>query len=139
MNHSPSWGRSPLAIEPLRDSLRHMLIFQIVPHTGDIPPSSPDRKGVAHMRQTPEVTAVHHASDHSAAALNSEAAPNNSLPGMEPMLAFNTAISFITNTDWQAYFVGAWAMNQMLLNVSTRKFKRSVRLPEGDVPAQARA
>jgi potassium-transporting ATPase potassium-binding subunit len=23
--------------------------------------------------------------------------------GMEPMLAFNTAISFITNTDWQAY------------------------------------
>jgi len=25
------------------------------------------------------------------------------LPGMEPMLAFNTAISFITNTDWQGY------------------------------------
>jgi K+-transporting ATPase ATPase A chain len=25
------------------------------------------------------------------------------LPGMEPVLAFNTAISFITNTDWQAY------------------------------------
>jgi len=25
------------------------------------------------------------------------------LPGMEPMLAFNTAISFITNTDWQNY------------------------------------
>ena len=24
-------------------------------------------------------------------------------PGMEPMLAFNTAVSFITNTDWQAY------------------------------------
>jgi len=24
-------------------------------------------------------------------------------PGMEPLLAFNTAISFITNTDWQAY------------------------------------
>ena len=23
--------------------------------------------------------------------------------GMEPMLAFNTAISFITNTDWQGY------------------------------------
>ncbi len=23
--------------------------------------------------------------------------------GMEPVLAFNTAISFITNTDWQAY------------------------------------
>lgn len=23
--------------------------------------------------------------------------------GMEPMLAFNTAVSFITNTDWQAY------------------------------------
>ena len=25
------------------------------------------------------------------------------LSGMEPMLAFNTAISFITNTDWQSY------------------------------------
>ena len=31
--------------------------------------------------------------------------------------------------------LGRWAMNQMLINVSTRKFKRSVRLPEGDVPA----
>jgi putative transposase len=30
-------------------------------------------------------------------------------------------------------------MNQMLLNVSTRKFRRSVRLPEGDVPAPAGA
>src|SRR4051795_5864451 len=29
--------------------------------------------------------------------------------------------------DWQ------WAMNQMLINVSTRRFRRSVRLPEGDV------
>jgi putative transposase len=34
--------------------------------------------------------------------------------------------------DW----LGKWAMNQMLINVSTRKFKRSVRLPEGDVPAR---
>jgi potassium-transporting ATPase potassium-binding subunit len=25
------------------------------------------------------------------------------LPGMKPILAFNTAISFISNTDWQAY------------------------------------
>jgi potassium-transporting ATPase potassium-binding subunit len=25
------------------------------------------------------------------------------LPGVEPMLAFNTAVSFITNTDWQSY------------------------------------
>ena len=33
--------------------------------------------------------------------------------------------------DW----LGKWAMNQMLINVSTRKFKRSVRLPEGEVPA----
>ena len=31
--------------------------------------------------------------------------------------------------------LGKWAMNQMLINVSTRKFARSVRLPEGDVPA----
>src|SRR5215471_18989083 len=34
--------------------------------------------------------------------------------------------------DW----LGPWAMNLMLLNVSTRKFGRAVRLPEGDVPAQ---
>ena len=33
--------------------------------------------------------------------------------------------------DW----LGKWAMNQMLINVSTRKFKRSMRLPEGGVPA----
>ena len=31
--------------------------------------------------------------------------------------------------------LGKWAMNQMLINVSTRRFKRAVRLPEGDVPA----
>ena len=29
--------------------------------------------------------------------------------------------------DW----LGKWAMNQMLINVSTRKFERSVRLPGG--------
>jgi putative transposase len=33
--------------------------------------------------------------------------------------------------DW----LGKWAMNLMLLNVSTRKFRRAVRLPKGDVPA----
>src|SRR5450759_4496185 len=37
--------------------------------------------------------------------------------------------------DW----LGKWAMNQMLINVETRKFARSVRLPEGDVPAPAGA
>ena len=31
--------------------------------------------------------------------------------------------------------LGKWAMNLMLINVSTRKFGRAVRLPEGDVPA----
>ncbi len=31
--------------------------------------------------------------------------------------------------------LGKSAMNQMLINVSTRRFKRSVRLPEGDVPS----
>jgi len=36
-----------------------------------------------------------------------------------------------TTEDW----LGKWAMNQMLINVSTRKFKRSVRLAEGEVPA----
>jgi hypothetical protein len=35
--------------------------------------------------------------------------------------------------DW----LGAWAMNQMLLNVSTRKFRRSARRPQGDVPTPA--
>ena len=31
--------------------------------------------------------------------------------------------------------LGKWAMNLMLINVSTRRFGRAVRLPEGDVPA----
>ena len=31
--------------------------------------------------------------------------------------------------------LGKWAMNLMLINVSTRKFGRAVRLPEGDVPS----
>src|ERR1039457_1019089 len=35
--------------------------------------------------------------------------------------------------DW----LGQWALNLMLINVSTRKFRRAVRLPEGDVPAPA--
>jgi hypothetical protein len=33
--------------------------------------------------------------------------------------------------------LGKWAMSLMLINVSTRKFRRAVRLPEGDVPAPA--
>ncbi|MEY9120457.1 hypothetical protein ABIA03_000259 [Bradyrhizobium yuanmingense] len=33
--------------------------------------------------------------------------------------------------DW----LGRWAMNLMLINVSTRRFGRAVRLPERDVPA----
>jgi putative transposase len=37
--------------------------------------------------------------------------------------------------DW----LGRWAMNLMLINVSTRKFARAVRLPEGDIPAPAGA
>jgi len=32
-------------------------------------------------------------------------------------------------------WLGRWAMNLMLINVSTRKLRRAVRLPEGDVPA----
>jgi transposase-like protein len=31
--------------------------------------------------------------------------------------------------------LGKWALNLMLINVSTRKYGRAVRLPEGDVPA----
>ena len=34
--------------------------------------------------------------------------------------------------DW----LGKWALNLMLINVSTRKIGRAVRLPEGDVPAR---
>jgi len=37
-----------------------------------------------------------------------------------------------TSEDW----LGRWAMNLMLINVSTRRFGRAVRLPEGDVPAE---
>src|SRR6188768_3240173 len=35
--------------------------------------------------------------------------------------------------DW----LGRWAMNLMLINVSTRKLRRAVRLPEGDLPVIA--
>jgi hypothetical protein len=35
--------------------------------------------------------------------------------------------------------LGRWAMNLMLINVSTRRFGRAVRLPEGDVLAPAGA
>ena len=35
--------------------------------------------------------------------------------------------------DW----LGRWAMNLMLINVSTRKLRRAVRLPESDLPAIA--
>jgi putative transposase len=35
--------------------------------------------------------------------------------------------------DW----LGRWAMNLMLINVSTRKLKRAVRLPDGDLPTVA--
>src|SRR5689334_15286975 len=33
--------------------------------------------------------------------------------------------------DW----LGRWAMNLMLINISTRRFRRAVRLPEGGIPA----
>src|SRR5262245_23633121 len=35
--------------------------------------------------------------------------------------------------DWH----GRWAMNLMLISVSTRKLRRAVRLPEGDLPGMA--
>jgi putative transposase len=41
--------------------------------------------------------------------------------------------------SWEAAvaegWLGRWAMNLMLINVSTRKFGRAVRLPDGDIPA----
>jgi len=45
----------------------------------------------------------------------------------------------ISLPSWQAAvaedWLGQWALNLMLINVSTRKFGRAVRLPEVDVPA----
>ena len=44
----------------------------------------------------------------------------------------------VTLPSWRAAqaedWLGRWAMNLMLINVSTRKLKRAVRLPEGDLP-----
>src|SRR5438270_1888887 len=52
------------------------------------------------------------------------------LDGKElPLASWEQAVE----EDW----LGPWAMNLMLINVSTRKFRRAVRLPEGDVPAPA--
>ena len=52
------------------------------------------------------------------------------LDGKElPLASWQRAV----DEDW----LGQWAMNLMLINVSTRKFRRAVRLPEGDVPAPA--
>src|SRR5712671_4845468 len=52
------------------------------------------------------------------------------LDGKElPLTSWEQAV----DEDW----LGAWAMNLMLINVSTRTFRRAVRLPEGDVPAPA--
>ena len=52
------------------------------------------------------------------------------LDGKElPLASWEQAVE----EDW----LGRWAMNLMLINVSTRKFRRAVRLPEGDVPAPA--
>src|SRR5271166_2783414 len=45
--------------------------------------------------------------------------------------------------SWEAAqsedLLGRWAMNLMLINVSTRRFGRAVRLPEGDIPAASGA
>ena len=45
----------------------------------------------------------------------------------------------LTLPSWEAAqsedLLSRWAMNLMLINVSTRRFGRAVRLPEGDIPA----
>ena len=51
--------------------------------------------------------------------------------GELPLPSWENAIA----EDW----LGKWAMNLMLINVSTRRFRRAVRLPEGDVPVAAGA
>src|SRR6266540_445326 len=53
-----------------------------------------------------------------------------SLDGYEVALPTWTAAQA---EDW----LGRWAMNLMLINVSTRKLRRAVRLPEGDLPVIA--
>jgi len=44
----------------------------------------------------------------------------------------------ISLPSWEAAqsedLLSKWALSQMLINISTRKFGRSVRLPEGDIP-----
>jgi len=47
--------------------------------------------------------------------------------GEIPLPSWNEAVS--------QNLLGKWAMNLMLINVSTRKFGRAVRLPEGDIGA----
>ncbi len=43
------------------------------------------------------------------------------------------------HTAWQeADLLSRWAFNQMLIGVATRKYARSVRLPDGDLAGQAR-
>ncbi len=45
----------------------------------------------------------------------------------------------LTLPSWEAAqsedLPSRWALNLMLINVSTRRFGRAVRLPEGDIPA----
>ena len=44
----------------------------------------------------------------------------------------------ISLPSWEAAqsedLLSKWALSQMLINISTRRFGRSVRLPEGDIP-----
>src|SRR5256884_7157824 len=49
----------------------------------------------------------------------------------QPVPSWEAAVA----EDW----LGKWALNQMLINVATRKFARSVRLPEGDASGPAGA
>jgi putative transposase len=51
--------------------------------------------------------------------------------GSELELASWTAIQ-------QADLLSRWAFNQMLIGVATRKYARSVRLPDGDLAGQAK-
>ena len=52
--------------------------------------------------------------------------------GGKPELPLPSWPAAITE-DW----LGRWALNLMLINVSTRRFGRAVRPPDGDVPAEA--
>ncbi len=59
-------------------------------------------------------------------------------PGRQPVGQVDRAGKEVSLESWRVLRDGKplleWALNLMVLNVSARKYRRAVRLPEGDVP-----